>query len=65
MADTEAIGMGLLARTIKVQPFPAEANLTDLATAINEWLEARGEETFVDIRWNHTDFSALIIYVEE
>lgn len=59
-------GGSLLCRNIKVQDFD-ENTLTLLTTAINEWLESRGEEAFLYIIWNHDhpDYSALIIYIEE
>lgn len=63
---SDTSGSSLLCRNIKVQDFD-ENNLTDLTTAINEWLESRGEETFLYIVWNHDhpDYSALIVYIEE
>ena len=53
-------------RTIKVMTFD-EADLVTLQASINAWLEARGEETFIDIIWNHDhpDYSALVVYTEE
>ena len=57
---------GLKCRNIKVMDFD-EANLTALTTSINDWLETRGEETFLYVVWNHDhpDYSALVVYIEE
>ncbi len=53
-------------RGMKVETFE-EATLPLLQTAVNDWLEGRGEETFIDVLWNHDHpaFSVLIFYTEE
>lgn len=54
-------------RVLKVETFE-EATLAELQTAVNAWLEARGDETLVHVEFRNdatTTFWCFIIYSEE
>lgn len=59
--------MEKMGRHLKVEIFE-EVTVAALQTAMNDWLEALGEEAVIDIQYDHdstTTFWAFVTYTEE